>query len=494
MRSSGVLLPISSLPSNYGIGTFGKEAFSFVDFLEQSGQTYWQILPIGPTGYGDSPYQSFSSFAGNPYFIDLDILVEQGYIDKQDILECNWGNNPQSVDYEAIYNNRFKILRKAFENKDMLNGIDFSPFLLQTSGWIKDYALYMSLKEHFGGVHYVNWEQGIKTRDKKTIDAYCDLLSDEIMFWVFIQYLFFDQWKILKQYANNKGIKIIGDIPIYVAADSADTWSNNDIFELDENMVPINVAGCPPDAFSDDGQLWGNPLYNWDVLKERGYDWWIKRIKSAFDIYDMVRIDHFRGFDSYYSIPYGEKTAKNGKWEQGPGIDLFNEITDSLGELPIIAEDLGYLTESVIEMVKQTGYPGMKVLEFAFDSREPSDYLPHNYEKNSVVYIGTHDNDTLRGWLKSAPSEDIAFAKKYMRLPRFFNINWAFISVMFMSTSDTAIVQMQDLLNLGSESRMNTPSTLGGNWQWRMKKDFDLSKISTKLYDITKTYGRLPKQ
>lgn len=488
MRKSGILLHISSLPSDYGIGTLGKEAYKFIDFLKKAKQCCWQILPVGPTSYGDSPYQSFSTNAGNPYFIDFDILAEEGLLKKSDYAALKWGDSNKYVDYETIYNNRFKVLRKAFTSFKSTDQSAFHEFLHKNENWISNYALFMSIKDANDGKSWLEWDEGLRKRDSHSLWEFKSTHEDDVMFWEFIQFEFFEQWSKLKEYANANGISIIGDIPIYVALDSAEVWVYPDLFELDENLLPTVVAGCPPDAFSPTGQLWGNPIYKWSRHKELGYKWWIDRIHASTSLYDIVRIDHFRGFESFYSIPYGDKTAENGQWCKGPGIDLFNAIRQELGDLPIIAEDLGFLTEDVHKLLEQSGFPGMKVLEFAFDPREESNYLPHTYSSNSVVYTGTHDNDTIKGWLSELDKATHDFCKKYLDSEDY--LVWRMIKTAMASVSDTAIIQMQDYLELGSEARMNIPSTLGGNWQWRMGKRDATKKLAAKIADITRTYGR----
>lgn len=488
MRKSGILLHISSLPSEYGIGTMGKEAYKFVDFLKAAKQSCWQILPIGPTSYGDSPYQSFSTNAGNPYFIDLDILCEEGLLKKTDYSKLKWGKDSKYVDYEIIYNNRFKVLKKAFNRFKKGDLTEFNEFLQKNEKWISNYALFMSIKDANNGKSWLEWDEGLRKRDSHSLWEFKSEHEDDVMFWEFLQFKFFEQWDKLKEYANENGISIIGDIPIYVALDSADVWVYPDLFELDEDLMPTAVAGCPPDAFSPTGQLWGNPLYSWERHKKFGYNWWIDRIQAATTLYDIVRIDHFRGFEGYYSIPYGDKTAENGEWLKGPGMDLFNAVKEALGELPIIAEDLGFLTEDVHKMLKESGFPGMKVLEFAFDPREESNYLPYTYTSNSVVYVGTHDNNTILGWIEELDKDTLDFCKKYLDTED--DILWKLIKAAMASVSDTAIIQMQDYLELGSEGRMNTPSILGGNWQWRMGKRNATKKLAAKIADITRTYGR----
>ena len=488
MRTSGVLLHISSLPSDYGIGTMGKEAYKFVDFLKSAKQHCWQILPVGPTSYGDSPYQSFSTNAGNPYFIDLDILCGEGLLKKSEYSDIKWGKNNKYVDYEVIYNNRFKVLRKAYDRFKTGDLTDFNEFLKENENWISNYALFMSIKDENDGISWLEWDEGLRKRDPHSLWMFRTEHEDDIMFWEFLQYKFFEQWDKLKKYANENGISIIGDIPIYVALDSAEVWVYPDLFELDEDLFPKAVAGCPPDDFSPTGQLWGNPLYDWNRHKEVGYKWWIDRIQSATSLYDIVRIDHFRGFEGYYAIPYGDKTAENGEWRKGPGMDLFNAVKNELGELPIIAEDLGFLTEDVHKLLKNSGFPGMKVLEFAFDAYSESGYLPYKYNSNSVVYIGTHDNNTAIGWFDDIDDDTKEFCKKYLDTED--EIVWKLIKTTMASVSDTAIIQMQDYLELGSEARMNVPSTLGGNWQWRMGKRDATKKLAKKIADITRTYGR----
>ena len=489
MRASGVILPIFSLPSNYGIGTLGKEAYNFVDFLSKAKQKYWQMLPVGPTSYGDSPYQSFSTFAGNPYFIDLDKLKEDGLLENKDIESFNYGDNENYIDYAAIYESRFKVLKIAYENGCIRYANKIKEFKEENAEWVLDYALFMALKDHFGGVAWKKWQQGIKLRDPESMEEYSELLKNNIELYVFIQFLFYKQLEELKSYANERGIKIIGDIPIYVAEDSADTWANPQFFMLDENLNPKKVAGCPPDAFSVDGQLWGNPIYDWEALEKDEYKWWTLRVKATMKSFDVIRIDHFRGFESYWAVPYGEPTAVNGTWEKGPGIKVFNAIKSEVGDVDIIAEDLGFITDEVRQLLKDTAYPGMKILQFAFDPSGESEYLPHNYDKNVVVYTGTHDNDTIKGWFNSASEEEREFCRKYTGM-KDENDNWAIIRVMMGSPANTAIMQMQDLLNLGSESRINIPSTLGINWKWRMSKEDLRDELIEKLAELTKIYGR----
>lgn len=425
MRRAGILMPISSLPSPWGIGTLGEAAREFVDFLAQGGQSCWQILPVGPTSYGDSPYQSFSSFAGNPYFIDLDDLAAEGLLEREEYTGLNWGTNPEQVDYSLLYQNRYPVLRKACGRLDRSEEGAYGAFCLENREWLEDYALFMALKEKFGGRSWQEWPKSLRLRRPRALEKARVELEEEIQFWKGVQYLFFRQWDALKKLANGRGISIIGDLPIYVSGDSADVWANPEQFQLDQAGLPTEVAGCPPDGFTEDGQLWGNPLFDWERMKGEGYAWWLRRIDFQFKIYDILRIDHFRGFDEYYAIPYGDKTARNGRWRPGPGIEFFQTVKKALGKKEIIAEDLGFLTDSVRKMLRQSGFPGMKVLQFAFDSRDAgSDYLPHCYKPNCVVYTGTHDNDTILGWIKTAPRKDVQFAKEYLRLNSREGYNW----------------------------------------------------------------------
>lgn len=494
MRKSGILLPVSSIPSPYGIGTFSAQAYGFIDFLEKAGQRLWQILPLGPTGYGDSPYQSFSTFAGNPYYIDLTDLIRRGYLTEAECAEADFGEDEQYIDYEKIYNARFVVLRKAYVRAveaGLEESADYLDFVKRAADWLEDYALYMAVKNSFGSVCWIEWDEDIRLREPESMERCRREYADEIGFYKFQQYLFARQWAALKAYANEKDIQIVGDIPIYVAFDSADTWAHPELFQLDENKNPTGVAGCPPDAFSATGQLWGNPLYNWEYHAKTDYEWWLRRIEYCYEWYDVLRIDHFRGFDEYWSVPYGDKTAENGRWEKGPGYDLFRAVKEKLGKRQVIAEDLGFLTDSVIKLVEKTGYPGMKVLQFAFDSREESDYLPHNYERNCVVYTGTHDNDTTLGWYHSIPARDRKFADRYLDIRSKKDVQWEFIRAAFGSVADTAIIPMQDYLGLGSEARTNIPSTLGINWKWRMKDGDCTEELAERIRSMAKLYGRV---
>ncbi|MDO4942262.1 MAG: 4-alpha-glucanotransferase [Lachnospiraceae bacterium] len=496
MRGNGVLLPISSLPSKYGIGCFSIEAYNFVDKLVQAGQKYWQILPLGPIGYGDSPYQSFSTFAGNPYFINLDQLVSYGWLTAEECESVDFGDCESSVDYGKLYHERFRILKKAFYNSKIEKDQDFIRFCEEQKDWLEDYALYMAIKIRHENRPWSQWEEDLKDRKPEVLIREKAELKEEILFYEFLQYEFRKEWLTLKKYANEKNIKIIGDIPIYVSFDSADAWAHKELFQFNEFGQPTAVAGCPPDGFSTDGQLWGNPLYNWEYHKETQYEWWMKRLGFCFSMYDVVRIDHFRGFDEYFSIPYGDANAKNGQWEKGPGIDLFHRVEEIYPNSEIIAEDLGYVTDSVRELVKDTGYPGMKILEFAFDSRDSGsavDYLPHNYNKNSVVYTGTHDNETVIGWY----NEGLRESEKHMVRDYFRDhitpddqIHKTLICGAMASVANLCVIPMQDLLGLDNSARLNTPSTSGTNWKWRLKKGEFSNDVIRELYNLTKLYGR----
>ncbi len=490
MRACGILMPIFSLSNKYGIGTFGRSAFEFVDFLAEGGQSYWQILPLSPTNYGDSPYQSFSSYAGNPYFIDPELLIEEGLLEKKEADSFDFGSDPLRIDYGKLYENRADMLRLAFAR--FKKSAEYEAFCEENAYWLRDYSLFFALKTRHPEKPLCEWDGPLKKREPSAIEKIRTELSNEIEFCKFCQFKFYRQWFSLKEYANEKGIKIIGDIPIYVAADSADLWADPLQFQVDTNLECKRVAGCPPDAFSDEGQLWGNPLYDWKHMKSDGYSWWKRRIAFALKIYDVVRIDHFRAFESYYSIPAGDKNAVNGRWVKGPDMSLFREIKRELGsDLPIIAEDLGFLTPAVYKLLKSSGFPGMKVLQFAFDSREESNYLPHNYINNCVVYTGTHDNDTVMGWTKTAAESDVKFARRYLHVDDKEGFNWAMMRAALASVADTCILMMPDLLGLGSEGRINTPSTLGDNWQWRIGEGCVNSWLAKILRENTELYSRL---
>ena len=495
-RYSGVLAHPTSFPSPYGVGDMGKEAYNFIDFLHMAGQHLWQVLPLGPCGNGNSPYQSFSVFAGQPLLISPDLLIEKKLLTRED-LEPIPEFNPDKVEYTKVTEYKTGLFRKAYQNfrhtsdKDLLE--EYDSFQKNNEFWLEDYCLYMAGKDYHENLPWYEWEDSLLDPTPAERAAWLKLLEKEVDYYCFVQFCFFSQWYALKDYANEKGIAIIGDIPIYVAFDSADAWANPELFQFDENSTPLAVAGCPPDAFAATGQLWGNPLYRWDYHAQTGYVWWISRLRHCFTLYDVVRVDHFRGFDEYYAIPYGDKTAENGVWKKGPGIDLFHTVKKELGDANIIAEDLGYLTESVMKLVEDTGYPGMKVLQFAFDSREESNYLPHNYPHNCVVYTGTHDNNTVRGWLDDMCEEDNALAEDYMNnadTPK-DERPWEFIRLALGSVADLAVIPLQDYLCLGTEARINLPSTLGNNWKWRLVPGQVTDEMLEKMCHLNKLFGRL---
>ncbi len=488
MRASGILMHITSLPGPYGVGTMGKESYKFIDFLQKAGQRYWQVLPLTPTGYGDSPYQSCSAYAGNPYLIDLDVLVEEGLLEKTEITACHWGDDPRRVDFGLLYENRLPLLRKAFAR--FRQDADFSEFVFRNDSWLPEYAHYMALKDRYEGKPWYQWPDAIKRRETDAVNESCRELSREILFYCFVQFLFDRQWNALRAYAHDKGVSIIGDVPIYVPYDSVEVWSHSWLFQLDENLIPTAVAGCPPDYFNEDGQLWGNPLYRWDVHKKDGYRWWLQRLEGAANRYDVIRIDHFRGFAGYYSIPYGAENAKGGCWMPGPGMDFIGTVQEKLPQVAMIAEDLGLLTEDVRQLLRDSGLPGMKVLEFAFDADSNNEYLPHTYRKNTVCYTGTHDNMPLRQWFEESPECTVRFACTYMGQPE--DPVWGMIRLCLASVSDLAIVQLQDYLALGSESRMNFPGTCSGsNWTWRLKEGSIDDALAEKINSLCRTYGRL---
>ena len=512
MRESGILMPVSSLPGPYGIGCFGKAALEFVDFLAEAGQTIWQILPLSPTGYGDSPYQSCSAFAGNPYFIDLDALKAEGLLTAAQLKAEEWGENPLEVDYGTLYTSRYKVLRTAYQAwREQCAGQhgcafyypdDYYAFTLVNEAWLEDYALYMALKTEHQMKSWTDWPREYRTRDAGALARFRAAHEEEIGFWKFLQYKFSTQWKAVKDYANAKGVKILGDIPIYVSADSVDAWVGGPLFELDGEGRFARVAGCPPDYFSADGQLWGNPLYNWPYHKQTGYAWWVQRVRHALGIYDLLRIDHFRGFDTYWAIPAGSATAKNGKWEIGPRMELFQALEAALGKLPIIAEDLGELFPSVRELLADSTFPGMKVLQFAFSGGD-NEYLPHNHVKNCVVYPGTHDNTTLTDWwVNSATEKEKATAAAYLHLTpckptakevaavKPDDARIALIRAALGSVADRAIIPMYDWLGLGAQAHLNTPGKLGGNWTWRAADGFAKTTLAKRVLEECEVYCR----
>jgi len=481
---------ISSLPSEYGIGDFGKEAYDFADFLEKAGQNNWQILPLGVTGFGDSPYQCFSAFAGNPYFIDLNEFIDLGYLTLDEIKKEDLGDDSLSVDYGKLYVGKYKLLRLAFDRAKKNLKSELEAFYLKNEEWLREFALFMALKDEFNGLSWLKWPDEFRKFNSKKVIEFEKNNREKIEFWIFTQYYFEKQWLKLKKYVNGKGIKIIGDLPIYVSEDSSDLWAHPSIFNLDENLVPKTVAGVPPDAFTSTGQLWGNPIYNWDEMERDGYRFWVRRIKHSFNLFDTLRIDHFRGFESYWEVPYGSVDAVNGKWVKGPGMKLFNKIKEELGDLDIIAEDLGYQTDEVIKLIEDTGFPGMKILQFAFDPKGDSENLPHNLIRNATFYTGTHDNKTVKDWFDTAPEEEKDFAIKYLKLDEKEGYNWGLIRGVWASTAYLAVCQMQDFLNLGEEARMNTPATLGDNWKWRIDKSMLTDELAESIRELTKTYRR----
>lgn len=492
MRQSGILMHVSSLPSTQGIGKIGEGAYAFVDFLVDSGVSVWQILPLTPTSYGDSPYQSFSVFAGNPYFIDFDQLEKDGWLITPDYASINWGTDPRRIDYTRIYTYCFHVLRVAFGRFDREN-TEFQDFCKRNAFWLDDYALFMALKDANEGKPWYLWEKVLTDREPQAIEKAKDEYAEDIAFYQAVQFWFFRQWEKLKTYVNSRNISIIGDIPIYVAYDSADVWANPKLFLLNENLEPKAVAGCPPDIFSPTGQLWGNPLYDWSYHKETKYAWWISRLEQAKRMYDTLRIDHFRGFESYYAVPYGKETVKIGIWQSGPGVELFQEAEKKLGKLSIIAEDLGFVTQQVRQMLKETGFPGMKVLQFAFDGNPANEYLPQNYtDPHCIVYTGTHDNPTLRGWLSSSSTKSIGFAKRYLHCRNVTDLPTEVIRAAWSSIAQLAVAQMQDFLEVGADGRMNTPSTIGQNWQFRTVSADFTARLAKRIFRINELYNRLP--
>ena len=487
-RSSGVLLPVSSLPSSYGIGSFGADACRWVDFLHEAGQSYWQILPLSPTGYGDSPYQSFSAFAGNPYFIDLEILYQDGLLDKADYRDIRWSHSDRWVDYGRLYKEREPVLLKAFSR--FKDDAALSAFI-RDNHWFEDYSLYMVIKAAQGQRSWMQWDEPLRKRQPEALMRIKEEHSEDIRYHGFIQYQFDRQWSALRAYANAKGVQVIGDIPIYVSLDSADVWANTGLFQLGEDDLPIEVSGCPPDSFAKDGQLWGNPLYDWDAMAEADYEWWTFRLRKSFGLFDVLRLDHFRGLESYFAIKYGAKTAEGGKWKPGPGTRFIDIVEQTVPEARIIAEDLGYLTEEVRKLLEYSTYPGMKIVQYAFDDREAGDYIPYKYEENSVVYPGTHDNDTAKGWSKNAPKSCIRHAMDYTGIRRRRDLPRGLVCLAMQSNSNLAIIPMQDWLGFGSRARLNTPSTVGGNnWRWRLKRSALSPALAEEMASVTRMYGR----
>lgn len=491
-RSSGILMPISALPSPYGIGTLGKEARAFVDFLADARQSFWQVLPVGPTSYGDSPYQSPSTFAGNPYFIDLDTLKEDGLLEQSELDGLSWGENPEKVDYYTIYKNRFALLYKAFERGFNRERKEVEEFFKENAYWLDGYSLFMAVKMHFGMRSWLEWDEDIRLRKPDAVERYRKELENDINYVVYVQYLFFKQWGALQSYAHERNVGIIGDMPIYVALDSVDVWGNPDCFKLDEKGFPTEVSGVPPDNFTEEGQLWGNPLYDYEAMEKDGYSWWINRVKGAAKLFDVIRIDHFRGFESYWAVPYGDTTAKNGRWIKGPEMKLVGKLKAAFPEIRFIAEDLGYPSKEVVQLLEDSQFPGMKVLQFGFDTRDENNknHLPHTYTENSTCYAGTHDNDTLVGWMENANPDDIKRAAEYLGLNDREGRVRGVLRAGMASVSNLFVAQMQDWLELGTEARMNTPGNPTGNWQWRMKKEALTSALSAEIARMTMRYNR----
>lgn len=492
MRASGILMPVFSLPSRYGIGSFSKSAYQFVDMLKKAGQKYWQILPLCPTSYGDSPYQSFSTYAGNPYFIDLDQLIEEKLLTRKECQACDFGDDPQDIDYGKLYENRFKLLRKAYERANVGEDQEFEAYRRENAWWLDDYALFMAVKDRFDGVAWNEWAEDIRLRWSNAMDYYRRELYYEIEFYSYLQFVFMKQWKKLKNYANINGIEIIGDIPIYVALDSADVWQNASMFQLDEELNPKKVAGVPPDAFSESGQRWGNPLYDWKKIEADDFSWWRKRMEHSSKLYDVIRIDHFIGMVKYYAIPAEDNDARNGKWQKGPGLKLIKAINESIGNKKIIAEDLGVKIPEVVEVLEKSGYPGMKVLEFAFDGDRKNEHLPYNWIPNMVGYGGTHDNNTLMGYFSELEYWELGYIREYVesRHGSIEDLVDKIFKLAYESVANLVVFQMQDVLKIGNIGRMNLPSSMGTNWRWRMLKgQFGPQEIERLRY-LCDIYGR----
>ena len=492
-RCSAILMPISSLPSPYGIGTFGKAAYDFADFLHAAGQRCWQVLPLGPTSYGDSPYQSPSTFAGNPYFVDLDLLIEDGLLTEDEVRSRDWGCDPAHTDYGKLYENRLAVLSLAKARGWERDREAVQAFAVENDAWLPDYALFMALKRHFGMKGWIDWEdEDIRLRRPEALQAYRERLREDVELFIYVQFLFFRQWNALRSYLKHLDIRIIGDLPIYVALDSADVWAEPELFQLDEKGVPTEVAGVPPDYFNEDGQLWGNPIYRYDRMEQDGFRWWINRVEGASRLYDVIRIDHFRGFESYWSVPYGRTNARVGRWVKGPGMKLVGVLTGWFKDLEFIAEDLGYATPEVAQLLKDSGLPGMKVLEFAFGSDGSNDHLPHNYTVNKTCYTATHDNAPLALWKKlEAPKADLKFARAYGGVSSGKGFNYDMIRLGMSSVAMLFVALMQDYLELGEGSRMNTPGVPDGNWTWRMLPGAATPELAARIREMTRIFGRL---
>lgn len=488
-RGAGILLSVTSLPSPYGIGTFGKAAYRFIDQLHEAGQKYWQVLPLGPTSYGDSPYQSFSAFAGNPYLIDLDMLIEEGLLKKSEVSKLDWGDRDDRVSYEALWNHRYEVLRKAYHNSSHKRLKKYREFVEENRDWLEDYALFMACKAHFGYSEWLSWDEDIRKRQPEAIARYQKELEEDIGFYSFMQYKFFEQWEKLKEYAGQQDVQIIGDLPIYVALDSTDVWVNPQLFELDADRRPLFVAGCPPDAFSDEGQKWGNPLYDWNAMEREDFAWWKRRMRSASKLFDVVRIDHFIGVVRYWRVPANE-SSRNGSFAWGPGEKLTNALDEARGDAKIIAEDLGVSLPEVPQLLEKAGYPGMRTLLFAFDGNNRHPYLPHMYTRNCVVYGATHDNETMKGYFDKMKKKEIAFALEYTDSESREELIPKIIQSAYRSVANTVIFQMQDILEKGNETRLNFPGTMGENWRWRMTKTEFTRKHMKWLNRLSKLYGR----
>ena len=483
-------MPLFSLPSEYGIGTMGSAAREFTDFLCASGQKYWQMLPVGPVSYGDSPYQSFSSFAGNPYYVDPEILIEDGLLTKEEADAADFGADPEKVDYGKLYENRLGLLRKAAARGIPRDRKAFDAFIKEKE-WLPDYALFMALKQHYDMRPWTEWpDEDIRLHQPEACAGWRAKLSEDVEVFEYIQYLFYKQLKDLKAYVNGEGISIVGDIPIYIALDSAEVWAEPRWFQLDEKNVPKEVAGVPPDYFTEDGQLWGNPLYDWEAMKKDGFGWWIRRIAGLGELFDVIRIDHFRGFESYFAVPYGETTARNGRWVKGPGIALIDTLKERFPDLDFIAEDLGYSTPEVRKLLEDSGFPGMRLLQCAFDTQKIEAFLPHNYISNCICYTGTHDNHTLEGWLAIADEEELACAKRYFGLNKEEGYARGVIRAGMSSVAGLFVAQMQDWLGLGDEARINTPGIPSGNWTWRMRPGAATEELAEEILKMTRLYGR----
>lgn len=500
-RCSGVLMHPTSLPGRHGIGDFGPGAYRFIDWLLSAGQSLWQVCPLGPTGYGDSPYQCLSAFAGNPLLISLDRLIEEGLLLEEDVSTASAPasgtgpeEDPHRVDYGRVIRTHLPLLRQAwrrFEARaDEPQLRRFERFTRRSAAWLEDYVLFAALKDEAGGAPWYEWEKELRVRTTEALEAAYHRLAEECRFHRFVQFVFFSQWDDLRHYAQTAGISIIGDMPIFVAHDSAESWARPELFQFDQQLRPTAVAGVPPDYFSRTGQLWGNPLYDWEAHRREHFQWWIDLFRSRFELFDYLRVDHFRGFQAYWRVPWGNATAERGEWIAAPGKELFDRIFDVLGPLPIIAEDLGVITDEVVALMDHCGFPGMKILQFAFDSGDSNDYLPHNFDPHSVVYTGTHDNNTVQGWFRGASAHDRSLALAYIHgSPQ--EIHWDFVRTALASVSDLAVIPLQEFFGLGSEARMNIPGTTGGNWQWRVPPAaLDESGVADRLHAMTERYGR----